>query len=70
MDNLLRSLSIPLFVIDLRELPSAGTLHEWFKAAHETRNGAYGVAMVAPLEAYDAILFIDTITPTPAPSKH
>ena len=25
--------------------------------------------MVAPLGAYDAILFIDTITPTPAPSN-
>jgi hypothetical protein len=29
----------------------------------------YGIFMVAPIEAYAAILFIDTITPTPAPQK-
>ena len=65
MDGLLSSLSIPRFIMDLRELPSAGSLHEWFQTAHETR----WVSIVAPLEAYDAILFIDTITPTPAPQR-
>jgi erythromycin esterase len=68
MDSLLSSLSIPRFLIDLRELPGAGILHDWFQAAHETRAGGI-TTMVAPLEAYDAILFIDTITPTPAPPK-
>jgi hypothetical protein len=65
MDGLLSSLSIPRFVMDLRQLPSAGGLHEWFQAAHETR----WVTIVRPLEAYDAILFLDNITPTPAPQK-
>ena len=68
MDSLLCSLSIPRFIMDLRELPNAGILHEWFQAAHETRSSNFGeeALMVAPLGAYDAILFIDTITPTPA----
>ncbi len=71
MDSLLRSLSIPLFMMDLRELPRSGILHEWFQTPHETRSLDSGdeTAMVAPIEAYDAILFIDTITPTPAPHK-
>jgi len=71
IDMLLASLSRPHFIMDLRELPCSGPLHEWFKTTHETRGLASGneTRMVAPLEAYDAILFIDTITPTPAPEK-
>jgi erythromycin esterase-like protein len=71
MDSLLSSLSIPRFVLDLRELPGAGILHEWFEAGHETRSLSFGrmPAMVAPLRSYDAILFIDTITPSPAPYR-
>jgi hypothetical protein len=69
MDSLLSSLSVPRFIMDLRELPAAGILHDWFQTAHETRNGNYAIFMVAPIEAYDAILFIETITPTPAPQK-
>jgi erythromycin esterase len=68
MDGLLSSLSIPVFIMDLRELPSSGILHQWFEAAHEPRNDS-GVNLVVPAEAYDAILFIETITPTPAPPK-
>jgi hypothetical protein len=57
-------------MMDLRELPSGGILHQWFQTAHETRcGGRYGVEMVAPLDAYDAILFIDTIVPTPPPQE-
>lgn len=69
MDGLLSSLSIPTFMMDLRELPGSGILRQWFQKAHETRNGFFGVNMVAPAEAYDAILFIETITPTPAAQK-
>lgn len=71
MDSLLCSVSIPRFIMDLRELPNAGILNEWFQAAHETRSMNFGneTTMVARLGAYDAILFIDTITPTSAPQK-
>jgi hypothetical protein len=71
MDSLLSSLSIPLFDLDLRELPRAGVLHEWFQAGHETRSLSFArmPAIVAPLSSYDAILFIDTITPSPAPQR-
>jgi erythromycin esterase len=66
MENLLGSLSIPRFIMDLRELPSGGPLHEWFQLAHATGQDPY---TIVPLRAYDAILFIDTITPSSAPQK-
>jgi hypothetical protein len=64
VEDLLASLSIPRFIVDLRELPGGGPLHEWFQLAHATGQDLY---TVVPLRAYDAILFIDTITPSSAP---
>jgi erythromycin esterase len=71
MDALLASLSIPQFIMDIRELPSSGPLHEWFNTLRETRGLGSGkeTRMETPPKAYDAILFIDTITPTPAPQR-
>ena len=71
MEDLLGSLSIPRFIMNLHELPSSGPLHEWFQVAYPTRDSVSGqdVYMVAPLRAYDAILYIDTITPSPPPQK-
>ncbi len=71
MEDLLGSLSIPRFIMNLHELPSSGPLHEWFQMAHATRDSVSGqdVYMVAPLRAYDAILYIDRVTPSPAPQK-
>jgi erythromycin esterase len=66
VEDLLASLSIPRFIVDLRELPSTGPLHEWFQVAHATGQDPY---TIVPLRAYDAILFIDTLTPSPGPKK-
>jgi hypothetical protein len=52
MEDLLSSLSIPLFVMDLQELPSSGPLHEWFQMAHATGQEPW---TMAPLRAYDAV---------------
>lgn len=71
MEDLLASLSIPRFIMNLHELPSSGPLNEWFQLAHATRssNSGQDAYTIVPLRAYDAILFIDTITPSPAPQK-
>lgn len=71
MEDLLGSLSIPRFIMNLHDLPTSGPLHEWFQEAYATRDSVSGqdVYMVAPLRAYDAILYIDTITPSPPPQK-
>jgi erythromycin esterase len=64
MEDLLASLLIPRFVMDLHELPSSGPLREWFELAHATGQDAY---TIFPLKAFDAILYINAITPSPAP---
>jgi hypothetical protein len=66
MEDLFASLSILGFIINLRELPSSGPVHEWFRLAHATGEDPW---TIIPLRAYDAILYIDTITPSPAPQK-
>jgi len=66
IEDLLASLSIPRFVFDLRELPSSGPLRDWFQSAHATGRDPY---TIIPLRAWDAILFIDAITPSPLPQK-
>jgi hypothetical protein len=69
MDGMLSSLSIPVFVMDLHELPGGGALNQWFHMPHETRNKVPFTWMTVPVEDYDAILFIETITPSPAVPK-
>jgi erythromycin esterase len=71
MEDLFDSLSIHRFIMDLRELPSSGPLHEWFQLAHATRPTIPGqdAYKIVPLRAYDAVLYFDTITPSPGPDK-
>ncbi len=71
MEDLFATLSIPRFIMDLRELPISGPLHEWFQLPHASliSGSGEGAYTIVPLRAFDAILFIDTITPSPAPQK-
>ena len=63
LEPLLSSLGIPSFVLNLHELPSGGLLTEWFATAHEVLYSSFA-QMVAPQRSYDAIFFIETITPS------
>jgi len=67
--NLLSSLAIPQFLMNLHELPREGALRDWFETPHETWGDGETPQMLAPLGAYDAIFFIDTITPARASGK-
>jgi erythromycin esterase len=66
IEDLLASISIPQSIMNLHELPASGPLHEWFATAHATRASIVREALdtVTPLKAYDAIVFINTITPS------
>lgn len=64
VEDLLASLSIPRFIMDLRALPATGPLREWFQLPHATGQDTY---TIIPLRAFDAILYIDAITPSPGP---
>ena len=69
VEDLLASLSLPRFIINLHELPMSGPLHDWFQTAHATRPSILRDATdtVTPVAAYDAIFYVDTITPSPPP---
>jgi erythromycin esterase len=66
VEDLLTSLSIPRFIMDLRQLPSSGPLHEWFHLPHATGQDPY---TIVPARAYDTILYMDTITPAQTSEK-
>ncbi|MFN8006841.1 MAG: erythromycin esterase family protein [Terriglobia bacterium] len=68
MDGLLASLGLPTYLIDLRELPKLGPLADWFLCSHEVRDGLAGINLVRASEAYDAILYIDRLTPSRRPT--
>jgi erythromycin esterase len=71
MEDLFASIPVPQFLINLHELPSSGPLFEWFRTAHATRASILQEAtdLVAPLASYDAVLCINTVTPSVAPPK-
>jgi erythromycin esterase len=71
MEDLFDSISVPQFFINLHEIPASGPLYEWFRTAHATRASILREATdsVVPLASYDAVLFINTVTPSIAPHK-
>jgi erythromycin esterase len=62
LDALLGALGLAAYVADLRNLPKTGPLRPWFDAPHATRDGM-GISLVNPVRAFDAIVYIDRITP-------
>ena len=71
LDATLAATEIPLLALDLRAIPKAGPLAEWWQAAHitrsigavysETQAGNYLVQSHAPLD-YDVLLFVEKTT--------
>lgn len=71
VEDLLGSLSVPQFFMDLRDLPAGGPLHDFFATPHGTRASVVREAddTVTPLGAYDAIFYVNTLTPSPPAGK-
>lgn len=67
---------LPLFVLDLRNLPRSGPVRDWFAAAHPVREiGALydgekemSSRQVLP-DLYDAVIFVERTTPARPPSR-
>jgi len=72
LDATLASAGIPLFALNLRQAPTAGPVADWLAQPHQTR----GIGAIYPeddpfaymfpqksREAFDAILFLDKVTP-------
>jgi erythromycin esterase len=65
IDGLLASSGVASFIADLRQLPRGTLLVDWFAQAHRTRSGNFGelIELIRPSSAFDAILYIDRVTP-------
>ncbi|MEJ2247392.1 MAG: erythromycin esterase family protein [Acidobacteriota bacterium] len=71
LDATLAASGIPILALDLRQIPKAGPVAEWWGRTHKTRSiGAvfsedseeiYWSEMKAP-DCFDAILFVDSTT--------
>ncbi|WP_255410562.1 erythromycin esterase family protein [Amycolatopsis sp. CA-126428] len=62
LDVLLASAGQPLALLDLRNVPADGEVARCFAGIDGTRQGPYK-QLVNPLEAFDAVVHIDRITP-------
>jgi erythromycin esterase len=62
VDALLAQAGLPLYLLDLRNVPADGPVAERFRAATGIMTGPHPVD-VDPLVAYDALVFIDRLTP-------
>ncbi|MGO9126637.1 MAG: erythromycin esterase family protein [Terriglobales bacterium] len=73
LDRTLASAGIPLFVLDLRDLPKDGPVARWFAEPHDMRNigGVYSenganapdpIARTVWPEAFDVIVFVEKTT--------
>jgi erythromycin esterase len=84
LDATLAATKIPLLALDLRKVPKAGPVADWWGQPHKTRSigAVYSdrtaemyLANVTLPQSYDVILFVETTTaargntPTPAPAK-
>ncbi|HWR53606.1 MAG TPA: erythromycin esterase family protein [Bryobacteraceae bacterium] len=71
LDTTLAASGIPLFALDLRAVPKAGPVAQWFGAKHLTRNIFHGFSEDVPgsnmfeqvvTERYDGLLFVEKTT--------
>ncbi|MGW4063438.1 erythromycin esterase family protein [Amycolatopsis sp. NPDC004747] len=62
LDVLLASAGAPLALLDLRDVPADGEVARCFAEIDGTRQGPYK-QLVNPLEAFDAVVHIDRISP-------
>lgn len=72
LDQALASAGLPLFALDLRQLPARGPVARWFAKPHDSRNigavyggsqpAAWSVATQRWQDAFDVILFVNRTT--------
>jgi erythromycin esterase len=62
LDALLASPGLPLYLLDLREVPSDGAVAERFAATASTMNGPHP-QLADPMTAFDAAVYIDWLNP-------
>jgi erythromycin esterase-like protein len=61
VDGVLARVGMPLFLLDLRSAPDGSPARQWLQQKQPMR-GQGGVVRLAPAEAYDALIFTETIS--------
>jgi erythromycin esterase len=61
VDGVLARVGLPLFLLDLRTAPAGGPAHAWLHRK-QSMQGQGGMVGLVPAEAYDALIFTETIT--------
>ena len=62
LDQLLSACGMPWYLLDLRRVPSSGPVAERFAAATTVMTGGQATP-VNPLAAFDAVVYVDEVTP-------
>ena len=63
LDEGLGMVGLPLFLLDLRDAPREGPVHEWLNQEREQRGSALPPHQVNPAKAWDVLFHIDRISP-------
>ncbi len=63
VDDLLLQTGLPLFFVDLRSAPEEGPVNEWL-SKQRTMRAEGGMVDLIPRKAFDAFIFVHTISPT------
>ena len=61
VDGILADVGLPLFALDLRSAPKAGSVADWLHQGKKLRNNDRYVELV-PIDAFDALLFIESVS--------
>jgi erythromycin esterase len=68
VDGTLAAVGKPIFMIDFRKAPAAGPVRTWLETRNRLR-ALGGMTRLVPARAYDAMVFVDTLTPAvPTPA--
>ena len=60
---------LPMFILDLRSVPKDGPVHEWLNRSWEQRESVPEYFLLNPLQAWDALFYINEISPAQVESR-
>lgn len=70
LDGELARMGLPMFILNLRAAPKDGPVYEWLNRVWEHRESIPQYFSVNPLQAFDALFFIDHISPVQVPGAN
>ncbi len=69
LDEAMARVGLPMFVLDLRSVPREGLAYEWLNQLRGHRMGVPEYMQLNPLQAWDALFYIERISPVHVESR-